>query len=264
MKTFVKQISALAILAGFVFISCNGPQKTYTANGVSFKMIKVEGGTFEMSQPDWSGRKNVHSVTLSSFRIGESEVTQELWQAVMGYNPSSYSDPKNPVTNVNYDDCQLFIEKLNQITGEKFRLPTEAEWEYAANEGQKSNGYQYTYSGSNDLGLVAWTQENSEGHPHNVMTKQPNALGIYDMTGNVDEICHDWFAYEYSSEPQTNPQGPDSQQVMENGSRLGHVRRGSSYETNGKYYSRSIRDFRNLDYYPFHLPHIGFRLAMDE
>ena len=192
--------------------------QTFTVNGVSFNMISVEGGTFQMGataeqeNPD-SNESPVHSVTLSSFAIGETEVTQALWKAVTGYSPtnggsfwsSEYGIGDDyPAYYVSWNDCQQFITKLNSLTGKKFRLPTEAEWEYAARGGNKSKGYQY--SGSNNIDYVAWCWGDS-GHP--VKTKQPNELGIYDMSGNVWEWCQDWYGY-YSTGSQTNPQGPST------------------------------------------------------
>ena len=135
-------------------------------------------------------------------------MTQELWQAVMGKNPSNFKgDLQRPVEEVSWKDCQEFIEKLNRMTGQQFRLPTEAQWEYAARGGSKSRGYKY--SGSNDLGSVAWYTDNSGKDTHPVKTKLPNELGIYDMSGNVWEWCQDWYG-SYSSGSQTNPTGPSS------------------------------------------------------
>ena len=187
--------------------------QTITVNGVSFTMIKVEGGTFQMgatseqgSDVD-SGEKPVHSVTLSDYYIGETEVTQKLWEAVMGSNPSHFWGDERPVEQVSWNDSKEFIEKLNNLTGKNFRLPTEAEWEYAARGGNKSQGYKY--SGSNTIGNVAWYWDNSSSATHNVKTKSPNELGIYDMSGNVYEWCEDWYG-SYSSGSQTNPTGPSS------------------------------------------------------
>jgi formylglycine-generating enzyme required for sulfatase activity len=189
-----------------------GSSKTFTANGVTFKMMKVDGGTFSMGatseQNDpYDDEKPVHQVTLSSYYIGETEVTQALWKAVMGSNPAIFKGDNRPVENVSWNDCQTFIKKLNSLTGENFRLPTEAEWEYAARGGSKSRGYQY--SGSNNLSSVAWYDDNSGSKTHDVKTKSPNELGIYDMSGNVWEWCQDRYGY-YSSSSVTNPMGASS------------------------------------------------------
>lgn len=179
-----------------------------TVNGVSFKMVKVTGGTFLMgSTSGENNEKPVHSVTLSDYYIGETEVTRELWQAVMGSNPSGFNGNKLPVEYVSWYDCQTFITKLNELTGQNFRLPTEAEWEFAAKGGTQSKGY--TYSGSNTIGGVAWYYSNSSSNTHVVATKAPNELGLYDMSGNVWEWCQDWYG-SYSSSAQTNPTGPSS------------------------------------------------------
>ena len=193
----------------------NGNAKVYTVKGVTFKMIKVHGGTFQMgATPEQTGadddEKPVHSVTLSDYYIGETEVTQELWMTVMGTNPSNFTgNTQRPVDGVSWNVCQTFISKLNALTGENFRLPTEAQWEFAARGGNKSRGY--LYSGSNSIGDVAW-YEGTSGYgykTHAVKTKSPNELGIYDMSGNVREWCQDWYA-GYSSAAVTNPTGPTS------------------------------------------------------
>ena len=188
--------------------------ETFTVNGVSFNMIRVEGGTFQMGATSEQGsdafdwEKPVHQVTLSSFSIGETEVTQELWEVVMGTNPSKFKDAKHSVENVSWNDCQEFIRKLNDMTGKKFRLPTEAEWEYAARGGKKSQGYKY--SGSNTIDDVAWyTNTTNDKGTHDVKTKKANELGLYDMSGNVYEWCLDSYG-GYSSSSQMNPKGPSS------------------------------------------------------
>ncbi|MCI7407838.1 MAG: SUMF1/EgtB/PvdO family nonheme iron enzyme [Bacteroidales bacterium] len=187
-------------------------EQTFMVKGVEFKMIKVEGGTFSMgatSEQEYdalSCEKPVHSVTLSDYYIGETEVTQELWEAVMGSNPSYFEgDNQRPVENVSWNDCQKFIKKLNRLTGKEFRLPTEAEWEYAARGGKYSRGYKY--SGSNNADEVAWYDSNSGSKTHPVKTKKDNELGLYDMSGNVWEWCNDWYG-GYQSYSQTNPTGP--------------------------------------------------------
>ena len=196
-----------------VFDSSPVVSETFTINGVSFKMIKVEGGTFtmgatkEQESEAYDEEKPAHDVTLSSYYIGETEVTQALWKSVMGNNPSKFKGDNRPVETVSWNDCQVFIYELNRMTGRNFRLPTEAEWEFAARGGNKSSGCKY--SGSNNLNDVAWYEENSGSKSHPVMTKSPNELNIYDMTGNVSELCSDWFG-RYSADAQTNPKGPNS------------------------------------------------------
>lgn len=147
----------------------------------------------------------VHRVTLSSYRIGKYEVTQELWEAVMENNPSYFKGSRRPVENVSWDDCQAFIRKLNSLTGQSFCLPTEAQWEFAARGGNRSNGYKY--SGSDCLENVAWYKDNSGGETHSVGTRSPNELGLYDMSGNVYEWCNDWYD-SYGSASVSNPSGP--------------------------------------------------------
>jgi formylglycine-generating enzyme required for sulfatase activity len=165
------------------------------------------GATSEQGSDAYSDEKPAHRVTVSDFYIGKYEVTQAQWKAIMGSNPSKWTGDNLPVENVSWNDIQEFIQKLNQKTGKKYRLPTEAEWEYAARGGNKSRGYKY--SGSNDIGTVAWYSSNSGDKTHPVGQKQPNELGIYDMSGNVWEWCQDWYG-DYSSASQTNPTGPSS------------------------------------------------------
>ncbi|MDD3501687.1 MAG: bifunctional serine/threonine-protein kinase/formylglycine-generating enzyme family protein [Candidatus Cloacimonetes bacterium] len=201
-------------------------------------MIYIEGGTFNMGSNDRNtDEKPIHSVTLSSFYIGKYEVTQRVWQEVMGDNPSIYKGDNRPVENITWYEAVEFCNKLSKKEGLRiaytingydvscnwsangYRLPTEAEWEYAASGGNKSNGY--TYSGSNNIGDVAWYKSNSDNQSHDVGTKAANELGIYDMSGNVWEWCWDWYnSSYYSSSPSSNPRGPyyGSRRVFRGGS----------------------------------------------
>ena len=210
-------------------------------DGINIELVKVEAGTFMMGatsemKDSYDNEKPVHQVTLTNdYYIGKYEVTQALWQAVMGNNPSHFKGDSLsvktgslwqalmdkcyveslPVEMVSWNDCQEFISKLNSLTGRKFRLPTEAEWEYAARGGKKSRGYQY--SGSSKVYDVAW-YNTYKIHP--VGTKQANELGICDMSGNVSEWCQDWYG-SYDSSSQTNPTGASNgkQRVYRGGSR---------------------------------------------
>ena len=204
-------------------------------NGINIEMVKVEAGSFnmgatpEMKSP-YEVEKPVHRVTLTNnYYIGKYEVTQALWQAVMGSNPSHFKGDALPVEQVSWKDCQKFITKLNRLTGKNFRLPTEAEWEYAARGGNKSRGYRY--SGSNTIDDVAWYENDALSQTHPVGTKQPNELEIYDMTGNVMEWCQDWYG-SYSSSPLVNPTGAAS---------------GSYRVVRGGGWSDSARDCRTSD-----------------
>ncbi len=236
--------------------------KTFTANGVSFTMVYVQGGTFTMGATSEQGsdayenEKPAHSVTLSSYYMGETEVTQALWQAVMGSAPSynggwtsEYGVGNNyPAYRVSREDCQTFIRELNSLTGQQFHLPTEAQWEYAARGGSKSRGYKY--SGSNDIGSVAWYDGNSSSTTHPVKTKSPNELGLYDMSGNVLEWCLDWYG-SYSSGSQTNPTGASSgsYRVYRGGS--WYLNAGGCRVSNRYYYTPSFRS-----------GNLGLRLAL--
>ena len=217
-------------------------------------MVFVEGGTFQMGATEeqgadfWPYEKPVHSVTLSDFYIGKYEVTQAQWTAVMGNNPSSYKGDILPVEGVSWDKIQEFIQKLNQLTGKTYRLPTEAEWEYAARGGKKSKGYKY--AGSNTLKEVAWYDGNSDSHIHPVGQMQANELGLYDMSGNVYEWCQDWYG-EYSSSSQTNPSGPSSGEER--------VFRGGSF-FNDAFYCRV--SFRSSHFPSYNASTRGFRLVM--
>ena len=232
-------------------------------------MRVVNRCTMMMGAQDWpeneanDNEKPPHLVQVSSFGIGVTEVTQALWQAVMGSNPSYFMGNLNrPVESVSWKDCQQFITKLNELTGRKFRLPTEAEWEYAASAGFNDISYYNhasMYSGSARIDNVAWYYDNSYavgiGDPnygtHSVATKSANSLGLYDMSGNVWEWCQDWYV-AYNDEPQCNPTGPATGSYR--------VMRGGSWCNSAKYSRVSCRNYNDPDYAEYH---VGLRLALD-
>ena len=233
--------------------------REFSVNGVSFKMVAVEGGTFQMGatseqqNPDFD-ETPVHSITLSNYYIGETEVTQALWEAVMGTTIRDQAKKGTlstdligynyPMYYISYDDCVAFVKKLNEKlkasgqlpAGREFRLPTEAEWEFAARGGNSSQGYQY--SGSSTLSSVAWYEDNCYAATHPVKLKRANELGLYDMSGNVKEWCYDWYG-NYSSSSQTNPKGPST------GSR--RVLRGGSWSSDAQYCRVANRDCSSPD-----------------
>ena len=247
---------------GLRLVLSHTPRETATyqnevlrVGNVSYRMKYVSGGTFtigatsEMTEP-FSNEEPTHQVMLSSYYIGETEVTQELWQAVMGYNPSCFKGDNLPVEYVSWDDCQAFISRLNSLTGKRFRLPTEAEWEFAARGGNQSRHTQY--SGSSRVDDVAWCYDNSDYKTHPVKTKQPNELGLYDMTGNVWEWCQDWYG-NYSSYAQTNPTGA--------GSGSYRVQRGGSW----RFSPRDCRSSRRSSSSPGKSnDNIGLRLVLSQ
>ncbi len=236
-----------------------GEERLVTVGSVTFTMIPVKGGTFQMGatkEQTGEARKDekpVHTVTLDDFQIGETEVSQALWREVMGSNPSTYKGNDLPVTNITWEECQEFIKKLNDRTGKQFRLPTEAEWEFAARGGTASRGFMF--SGSDEVRSVAWHNRDSNRDHHNgpyaIKSKDPNELGIYDMSGNVNEWCQDWFG-DYTAEPQTNPQGPATGKE--------HVYRGGSWW----YYGMSCRVSRRNSGVKDVRGVIGLRLAMSK
>ena len=242
-----------------------GP-KVFEVDGVQFTMVYVAGGTFNMgATSDQSAYADAdenpaHSVTLSGFFIGQTEVTQELWLTVMDSNPSDFYGSQRPVENVTWSDCQRFISKLNSKTGRHFRLPTEAEWEYAARGGKRSSHYKF--AGSDYLDNVAWYYDNayssydsSDYGTHNVATKSPNELGIYDMSGNVWELCQDWYGEGYyKRSPKTNPKGPSSGSYR--------VRRGGSWGSNDCYSNHCRVSNRGVFAPGNHFDGVGMRLAL--
>ena len=235
-------------------------ENTFTVNGVTFSMVPVEGGTFLMGTPatqtgSGTNERPQHFVTVSDYKIGQTEVTQALWEAVMGRNPSAFpGDPQRPVDNVSWDDCKEFIDSLNKLTGKNFRFPTEAEWEYAARGGNKSEGF--IFAGSNTPAPVAWYSTNSGSKTQPVAQKAANELGLYDMSGNVCEWCSDWYVnYEWYTtnytQPIDNPTGPETGSYK--------MLRGGSWFEVAKY-CRS--GYRNMQSVTVHREFIGLRLAL--
>ncbi|MFC1888886.1 formylglycine-generating enzyme family protein [Thermodesulfobacteriota bacterium] len=218
-------------------------------------MVKIPAGDLRMGDLDGSGDSDeqpVHEVFIPKpFMMSRTEVTQGQWKEVMGNNPSHFSICGNdcPVENVSWNDAQEFIGRLNKKTGQHYRLPTEAEWEYAA----RSGGKKEKYSGGGSIGSVAWFKSNSGGKTHPVGTKAPNGLGIYDMSGNIWEWCGDWYGADYyQNSPGNNPTGPSSGSVR--------VIRGGSWINDAEYLRVSSRygsvpDSRSYG--------IGFRCAQD-
>ena len=225
-------------------------------NGITIEMVKVEAGTFMMGatsemQNPYDDEKPVHQVTLTNdYYMGKYEVTQALWQAVTGKNPSKFKGDNLPVERVSWNDCQVFIRNLNNMTGRKFRLPTEAEWEYAARGGKKSRGYQY--SGSSNISDVAWFDDINGNKKHPVGTKQANELGLYDMSGNVWEWCQDRYG-SYSSLFKKNPTGA----IMG----VYRVFRGGRWGAKERIGRTSCRSYCTPDFSYFNL---GLRLALSE
>jgi formylglycine-generating enzyme required for sulfatase activity len=250
----------------------NKPEPQDKFVSIDIPLVYVSGGTFTMGCTAEQGKdctkneKPEHEVTVDGFYIGKYEVTQAQWKAVTGSNPSKFKGDNLPVVVVSWDDivgtsgdymtinsikyyANGFIYKLNKLTGKQYRLPTEAEWEYAARGGADSQGYKY--SGSNTLSNVAWYEDNSDHKTHPVGTKSANELGIYDMSGNVCEWCSDWYGkYSYSYNSQTNPTGPAT------GSR--RVIRGGGLAHKGRSCRVSNREYLSPG---FRVNYLGFRLA---
>jgi len=209
-RTFISNIAVMAVIFG-IALAISGNKISSNNQPNEHEMVFVQGGTFTMGCTDEQDddcrddEKPAHQVTLSSFYIGKYVVTQAQWQTIMGSNPSYFKGDNLPVVTVSWIDVQEFIRRLNAATGKQYRLPTEAEWEYAARGGNQRK--EYKYSGSNNVDDVAWHRAANAGMaPHPVGTKQPNELGIYDMSGNIEEWCSDWYD-SYSSSAQTNPTG---------------------------------------------------------
>lgn len=220
-------------------------------NGAPIEMIEVKGGSFTMGDHNKQNQDALplHKVTLDSYYVGRTEVTQQLWKAVMGYNNSHFKGDLCPVESIEYEEIMTFLNKLNALTGVKFRLLTEAEWEFAARGGLQSKDY--VYSGSNDIDAVGWTGNNPTLRTHNVANKAPNELGIYDMTGNVWEWCSDYNG-AYTEKAQKNPKGPTTPSW--------HQAKGGGYSHFAYWCQLCYRDRK----YPAEKSEgLGFRLAMD-
>ena len=240
--------------------STSHSDNTSSATGLSAEinklinnMVYVSGGTFTMgggTSEQGSEAYGSEKPTLSSYYICKYEVTQTLWRAVTGSNPSYFKGDNLPVEQVSWNDCQTFINRLNSYTGRNFRLPTEAEWEFAARGGNYSRHYKY--SGSNYISDVAWYNDNSGNRTHPVGTKQANELGLYDMIGNVYEWCSDWYG-SYSSYSQTDPTGPSSGSCR--------VHRGGSWRTFDRYCRSVIRNYIAPD---IRYDNLGFRIVLSQ
>lgn len=216
-------------------------------------MVFVKGGTFKMgSNEGKSNEKPVHTVRLNDFYIGKYEVTTALWRQVMGSNAGSSGDCDDcPVYDLKWDSIQIFIAKLNQLTGKRYRLPTEAEWEYAALGGIYSKGFKYP--GSQNLDEVAWYEPNASMKTHPVGLKLPNELGLFDMAGNVWELCQDWFNGSfYKKSPSENP--------LNTAKSTFRLVRGGSWRSGEQ---RCQNHARNRDSKDHHIGNGGFRLVME-
>jgi formylglycine-generating enzyme required for sulfatase activity len=224
---------------------------TESVKGIDFIMVAIKGGTFRMgSYEGRSVEKPVHSVDIDGFYLCDVEVTQALFKSVMEYNVSKNIGDELPVERVKWNEAIEFIQKLNVITGKKYRLPTEAEWEYAAST--DPSGFKNNWSGTNlekKLGDYAWYDANSDGKTHPVKQKNANGWGLFDMTGNVWEWCSDWFG-EYTNNSHNNPTGPSSGTTR--------VNRGGGCDDDAPYSRVSNRDDYNPDE---NIPNVGFRIA---
>lgn len=198
-------------------IKASALERTVHVAGEIITMIAVKGGTFDMGATPEQGmyaafdEKPSIETTVDDFFICEVPVTQKIWQLVMGDNPSHHQGDDLPVERVSWDECQIFIERINQMSGFTFRLPTEAEWEYAARGGAKPTHTKYAGTNDDSISDFVWCKKNSDGHSHIVREKSPNNLGLFDMSGNISEWCQDWYFNSYvNSTSRHNPQGPAS------------------------------------------------------
>lgn len=261
----MKRTFAIVIALAMFALLCRGEQTSANnptaericievAEGVTFDMVYIPEGTFTMGATAEQGsdaaddESPAHRVALSEYYIATTECTQAVWCAIMQWNNSAVKGDNLPVTNVNAFDCREFLDELSARTGYNFRLPTEAEWEYAARGGAASNNTKY--SGSANLSEVAWSAINAT-QARTVAQKKSNELGLYDMSGNVYEICSDEYA-PYSADEQTDPQGGSSDQ---------QVFRGGAYISESTDCRTSVRSFAPTDYRD---AFIGFRLVMTQ
>jgi len=233
---------------------------TETIGDVSFTMVAIRGGSFDMGSPAdeswrWDDEGPQHRVSVPDFHMGQTVVTQELWQAVMGNNPSYFtgSGPQAPVDQVSWNDAQEFLRKLNQLTGKTYKLPTEAQWEYAAGGGANNRTIWAGTNDVNDLDDYAWYNNNSDSETHPVKEKRPNTLGLYDMSGNVWEWCEDDGQGNYEDTPTDGSAWVDSQRSSE------RVVRGGSWGSFASYTRAACRGSYSPD---SRLINIGFRLAL--
>lgn len=243
----------VVIIFSFFFTTASAQTEIFQLNdSVKLEMILVEGGTFIMGNDD--GRKDArpaHDVSLAAFYIGKFEFTQEQWMAVAGSNPSETSCMKCPANDMSWEQLTDFIKKLNKLTGKTFRLPTEAEWEYAAQGGKLTKGY--LYSGSNFVEEVAWLKANGSDMQHEVGLLQPNELGLYDMNGNAWELCQDWYDKKfYQRSPQETPVNLEKAKYR--------VSRGASWMSEANYCQRW---YRNIDHWHHKRGNGSFRLVME-
>ena len=245
-----KNYTTIFVLALLLPLASNA-QKTKAPN---IEMVFVKGGTFTMGcteeQIDCEGDESpAHKVTLSDYSIGKYEITQAQWRAVMGNNPSTFSGCDDcPVENISWQDASAFCKQLSRLTGKKYSLPTEAQWEYAARGGSK--GKRQMYAGSDKIAEVSWYSANADKRTHEVGTKKPNELGIYDLSGNVWEWCSDWYG-GYTSAEQTNPQGASD--------RTTRVLRGGGWRDDAQ---NCRTAFRGNSAPTFNNSNIGFRVVL--
>ncbi len=224
-----------------------------TASAFLSNMVFVKADSFRMGSINGkANEKPVHTVQLNDFYIGRFEVTQEEWLAIMGEDSKQQTDCKKcAVYDISFKEIELFLKKLQQQTNKHFRLPTEAEWEYAATGGKESKSY--LYAGSNTLDTVAWYAPNAGGKTHPVGLKQPNELGLYDMSGNVWELCVDWYnPFFYKRSPKSNPENLRKSKYR--------VTRGGSWRSEEQ---RCQVHARNRDSHDHHISNSGIRLVME-